>query len=66
MPGRSPCAAAPPPGTGFLYRSVRAATAATSAALILVVLPAYLILAHSGLTAGQARAGAVLVWAPTR
>lgn len=66
MPGRAPSAAARPPGAGFLYRSVLAATAAISAGLTLVVLPAYLILAHSGLTAGQARAGAVLAWAPTR
>jgi hypothetical protein len=59
-------AAARPPGTGFLHGSVLAATAAISAALTLVVLPAYLILAHSGLTAGQARACAVLALAPTR
>jgi Ca2+-transporting ATPase len=51
-----------PPGTGFLDASVLAATVTTAATLTLAVLPAYLILAHSGLTAGQARAGAVLAW----
>ena len=34
----------------------------TAVTLTLAVLPAYLILARSGLTAGQARAGAVLAW----
>jgi len=51
-----------PPGTGFLDASVLAAIATTAAALTLAVLPAYLILAHSGATTGQARAAAVLAW----
>lgn len=56
MPGRAPSAAARPPGTGFLHRSVLAATAAISAALTLVVLPAYLILARC--------VQAISAWAP--
>jgi len=51
-----------PPGTGFLDRSVLAAITTTAAALTLAALPAYLILAHTGATTGQARAAAVLAW----
>jgi len=51
-----------PPGTGFLDRSVLAAITTTAAALTLAVLPAYLILAHSGATTSQARAAAALAW----
>jgi Ca2+-transporting ATPase len=51
-----------PPGTGFLDASVTAAIAATAASLTLAALPAYLILAGSGATTGQARAAAVLAW----
>ena len=51
-----------PSGTGFLDISVLAAIATTAAALTLAVLPAYLVLAHSGAPAGQARAAAVLAW----
>ena len=51
-----------PPGTGFLDASVLAAITTTAATLTLAVLPAYLILADSGATTGQARAAAVLAW----
>lgn len=51
-----------PPGTGFLDASVITAIAATAGSLTLAVLPAYLILAGSGATTGQARAAAVLAW----
>jgi Ca2+-transporting ATPase len=51
-----------PPGTGFLDASVLAAIAATAITLTLAVLPAYLLLAHTGATTGQARAAAVLAW----
>jgi P-type Ca2+ transporter type 2C len=51
-----------PPGTGFLDASITAAIAATAGSLTLAVLPAYLILAGSGATTGQARAAAVLAW----
>ena len=51
-----------PPGTGFLDASVLAAITATAVALTLAVLPAYLMLAHTGATTGQARAAAVLAW----
>jgi len=51
-----------PPGTRFLDASVLAAIATTAATLTLAVLPAYLILADSGATTGQARAAAALAW----
>jgi P-type Ca2+ transporter type 2C len=51
-----------PPGTGFLDRSVFAAITTTAVTLTLAVLPGYLLLAHSGASAGQARAAAVLAW----
>jgi len=51
-----------PPGTGFLDRSVAAAIVTTAAALTLAVLPAYLLLASTGASSGQARAAAVLAW----
>jgi Ca2+-transporting ATPase len=51
-----------PPGTGFLDASVLAAITTTAAALTLAVLPAYLLVSHSGATTGQARAAAVLAW----
>jgi len=51
-----------PPGTGFLDASVAAAIATTAICLTVAVLTAYLLLAHSGATAGQARAAAVLAW----
>ena len=51
-----------PPGTGFLDASVLAAITTTAVTLTLAVLPAYLLLAHTGASTGQARAAAVLAW----